>query len=147
MAGAPFCNCATFSASDIRRIKSCSRAGNGCDGSRQIGGSLISGTAHRRGGKRLRQLRGVESDDRRPRGVLHLERVEFRGALARRKGDLQRPPDRVVLVLDRAGDVADLSRAARGGDDVEILGQRHIAGTHVEHPLARLRSPTFPLRR
>ena len=43
MAGAPFCNCATFSASDMRRIKSFSRAANGCDGSRQIGGSLISG--------------------------------------------------------------------------------------------------------
>ncbi len=43
MPGAPFCNCAAFSASDIRRIKSFARADNVCDGSRQIAGSLISG--------------------------------------------------------------------------------------------------------
>ena len=121
--------------------------GNGCDGSRQIGGSLISGIRLAAAEKGFRQFRGVESDDRRARGILHLERVEFRGALARRKRNCQRPLDRVVLMLDRAGDVTNLSRAAGRGNDVEIRGQRDIAGSHVEQPFARRCSPAFPLRR
>ena len=44
MAGAAFFNCATFSASDIRRIKSSARSLMECDGSCQMGGSVISGT-------------------------------------------------------------------------------------------------------
>src|ERR1022692_2432057 len=41
--GAPFCNCATFSASDMQRIKSYARSFSECDGSFQIGGSLTTG--------------------------------------------------------------------------------------------------------
>src|ERR1039458_3262776 len=43
MAGAAFFSCATFSASDMRRSRSSARACNGFDGSRQMGGSLMSG--------------------------------------------------------------------------------------------------------
>jgi len=43
MAGASFRNWATFSARDMRRMRSSARALRGLDGSRQIGGSWISG--------------------------------------------------------------------------------------------------------
>ena len=75
----------TFSASDMRRIKSSARAFKGCEGSRQIGGFVDLRHANRGGRKCVRQFRSAERDDRRARGILYLEGVEFRGALVRRK--------------------------------------------------------------
>jgi len=43
MPGALFLNCATFSASDMRRIRSSARVFKGCAGSRQTAGALMAG--------------------------------------------------------------------------------------------------------
>jgi len=40
-------------------------------------------------------------------------------------------------MLNHAGDGTNFSRAASGGHDVKVFGQRDIAGSHVEHSFPR----------
>ncbi len=40
-------------------------------------------------------------------------------------------------MLDRAGDGTRFPRGADGGENIEVLGQRDIAGSHVKHSFPR----------
>ena len=72
-----------------------------------------------------------------PAAFFTSNRVELRGALARLKVNLQRPFDRIVFMLNHAGEVTNLSRAAGGGHDVKIRRQRDVTRGHIKQPFFR----------
>ena len=96
MPGAPFCNCATLSASDIRRIKSFARALKVCDGSRQIIGSVISGTrlavAEKAQQAYLQQIAVAELSDQKGRLDAYESQARFALATMYDKAATGEPP-------------------------------------------------------
>ena len=140
-----FCNCATFSASDMRRIKSFSRAFNGCDGSRQIGGSLISGTRVAAAEKASANSEALKATTDAPEASFTSIVLNFAAPLLAAKEIVSGPWIESSSCSTVPVMVANFLRAAGGGEDVKILGQRNIAGSHVEHPLARRARQRFRL--
>ncbi|MGA2248432.1 MAG: hypothetical protein ABSH48_25975 [Verrucomicrobiota bacterium] len=104
MPGAPFCNCATFSASDIRRIKSFARGNNVRAGSRQMAGSLISGMCVAAAEKASANSEAQNETTAVPATSFASNVLNLAVRLAGRKGDCERPFEEIIIMFNRAGD-------------------------------------------
>ena len=105
----------------------------GCDGSRQIGGSVISGTRRASAEKLSANSEASKAITDAPAAVLISTVLNFAAPLLDEKTRLRAPGFR-RLHAERARDSGHLPRATGGGKDVEILCQRDVAGHHIKHP-------------
>jgi len=96
-------------------------------------------------GKGFGNLGRIEGKHGCPRSVLHFECVKLGIVLMRLKRHFQRPPECIIFMIDYAGDITHFSCLAGGLDNIEILGQYHIAGNHGVYPLPRLTEKGFRL--
>ena len=111
---------------------------NGCDGSRQMGGSLISGMRLAVAEKGSASSEALKAKTNSPEPFFTSNVLNFAVFLPAVKVTVSGPLSESSTCSTSPVMVQTFFCAAGGGDDVEIFGQRDVAGSHVKHPFARL---------